>query len=1109
MTGPLRTAVLTAGLVLLAFGMATAATPSSGTLSPLTPLLTFGGGPFTGANPTNNIPGSDGPDCAAVPGTCDDYLLTVSIPAGYSALNPSHVITVRVQWPGAGVSDFDVYILNPSTQTSAQAPAATSSDPEIAAWGVVDGTVTYLVRVAAFQAVNESYTATVTLGPPSASTPGTGTYALGTDRWSCNQHLSGDNPTGPPPVFDHGLDGEPAVKFDPNGKLYVSAIAGVPAGSGMWSTTDACGQAYEFLGAPDAGLGGGDTELETAPVANVLGNYNVYMSSLTLANLTTAVSFDGGHNFALTPISTITPGDDRQWNATYGPSLCYLSYRNGATNPGNFLECVRLDYTAMGAPVIGPPSVVWLGLDPSANRELGNMVTDRRPGGNLITLTAGPGGEGNVYHGWTEEGHKVFVSVSHDFGTTWSHSLVWDGGIGSSYDHKFTWCAVDQAGNVYTAFSDDRNVYLSSSSNQGVSWSRPVRVNRGGASNIAIFPQIAAGSARRVVITFYGHSGTSTQDPGAQWKVFVSRCQNALAAVPAFEEVQVSNQNFHTGPVCEQGLACASGRELTECFDIDVDPLDGSAALAYGAFGVTGTFISRQVSGASAIVGKTVVDRSLTCPTPSNVCNTVSVAGSPCILPGVIAVTDPTGTADTPPVANPQQDIESISVAEPAGIGDMLVFTMKVTSLNLGSLPPNCFWRIIWQGPGTGTANQHYVDVVNCVTGGLSSHYGHFTTGSVQDGLSDSFTLLADGTIRITIAKSKVGNPTPGLTLTAVNGDARDIVGACPVVGSAAFAPIDVTNSGQYLVVGNGYCAPPTVTCAANFNGETGGSPLDFPLTYRVNNSSTTARTFNVQLSDTDNWLLGGPFSTTLGPVSPGGFASFPVTLRMEGHCMPSPNDLITWTASAADLPGSAQCQTQAICALGPTPTLISRFEATATGHGVDLVWSVVTADGITGWNLYRGISADAAGQRVNDRPIPLEGQSEFRYHDTPDAEGDVYYRLAAVNTDGTETFMVATSTRVSGLPLSFALALAGSNPFRGTTSLRYSLPWQSTVRVEVYNTAGQRVRTLVNRSEGPGSYQVPFALEDRGGRSLPAGVYLVRITAGKETRSLRLVALN
>ena len=55
------------------------------------------------------------------------------------------------------------------------------------------------------------YTATVTLGPPGGASPGFGQYAVGTDQWSCNQHLGADTPVGPPPVFDHNLDGEPAA----------------------------------------------------------------------------------------------------------------------------------------------------------------------------------------------------------------------------------------------------------------------------------------------------------------------------------------------------------------------------------------------------------------------------------------------------------------------------------------------------------------------------------------------------------------------------------------------------------------------------------------------------------------------------------------------------------------------------------------------------------------------------------------------------------------------------------------------------------------------------------------------------------------------------------
>jgi len=49
-----------------------------------------------------------------------------------------------------------------------------------------------------------------------------------------------------------------------------------------------------------------------------------------------------------------------------------------------------------------------------------------------------------------------------------------------------------------------------------------------------------------------------------------------------------------------------------------------------------------------------------------------------------------------------------------------------------------------------------------------------------------------------------------------------------------------------------------------------------------------------------------------------------------------------------------------------------------------------------------------------------------------------------------------------------------------------------------------------VDREDGPGRFEVPFAIHDgASGRTLPAGVYLVRFTAGKEQRSFRVIALN
>src|SRR5437867_2975181 len=121
-----------AGLLAVLAGHAVAANPSSGTVSPENPSLSFSDGPFTGANPSNNVPGATGPDCSLVPNTCSDYQLTVAIPTGYSVLHPSDVVTVKIQWPDATGNDFDLYILDPVTGATAQQGSATGADPEVA-----------------------------------------------------------------------------------------------------------------------------------------------------------------------------------------------------------------------------------------------------------------------------------------------------------------------------------------------------------------------------------------------------------------------------------------------------------------------------------------------------------------------------------------------------------------------------------------------------------------------------------------------------------------------------------------------------------------------------------------------------------------------------------------------------------------------------------------------------------------------------------------------------------------------------------------------------------------------------------------------------------------
>ena len=115
-----------------------AATPSSGTLTDTSGPLMYDAGPFTTANPTPVLFVDSGPRCNGTTNPCDNYTLSIQLPAGYVATNHS-AVKVTMSWAdtGTGSSDYDLYIFkgivgNTNGSQSADAQSASSSNPEIA-----------------------------------------------------------------------------------------------------------------------------------------------------------------------------------------------------------------------------------------------------------------------------------------------------------------------------------------------------------------------------------------------------------------------------------------------------------------------------------------------------------------------------------------------------------------------------------------------------------------------------------------------------------------------------------------------------------------------------------------------------------------------------------------------------------------------------------------------------------------------------------------------------------------------------------------------------------------------------------------------------------------
>ncbi|MGA9116388.1 MAG: C25 family cysteine peptidase [Bacteroidota bacterium] len=91
--------------------------------------------------------------------------------------------------------------------------------------------------------------------------------------------------------------------------------------------------------------------------------------------------------------------------------------------------------------------------------------------------------------------------------------------------------------------------------------------------------------------------------------------------------------------------------------------------------------------------------------------------------------------------------------------------------------------------------------------------------------------------------------------------------------------------------------------------------------------------------------------------------------------------------------------------------------------------------------------------------------------------------------------------------PREFSLGRNYPNPFNPSTRLRYALPVESSVSLEVFNALGQRVRTLLEAVQKPGYHTAVWDGAAASGRLLGSGVYFIRLkAAGADGRSFSAV---
>jgi hypothetical protein len=158
----------------------------------------------------------------------------------------------------------------------------------------------------------------------------------------------------------------------------------------------------------------------------------------------------------------------------------------------------------------------------------------------------------------------------------------------------------------------------------------------------------------------------------------------------------------------------------------------------------------------------------------------------------------------------------------------------------------------------------------------------------------------------------------------------------------------------------------------------------------------------------------------------------------------------------------------------------------------VDHYWMEYSAD-----SLFAGSIVDSTVADTSATVTALQPNQRY------------WWRIRAHNAAGwgsfsdTRTFTtIVTSVRSeAAIPVEFGLSQNFPNPFNPTTVIRYALPVESHVLLEVFNVLGQRVTVLVDQDQAAGYHSVTLGSGDLGGGGLPSGVYFYRIQSGDPSK--------
>ncbi len=192
----------------------------------------------------------------------------------------------------------------------------------------------------------------------------------------------------------------------------------------------------------------------------------------------------------------------------------------------------------------------------------------------------------------------------------------------------------------------------------------------------------------------------------------------------------------------------------------------------------------------------------------------------------------------------------------------------------------------------------------------------------------------------------------------------------------------------------------------------------------------------------------------------------------------------------------------------GTLPVEMSTFTSSVNKNNAMLNWSTANELNNSGFEIERKTvlenSTWAKVGFVNGIGTSNEIQS-YSFEDKGLEAGKYNYRLKQIDFNGNHEYFHLDNEIVIGVPDKFELSQNYPNPFNPTTNIKFSLPNDTKVSLNIYDVSGRLVMTLLNNEfKTANYYTVQF-----NASNLSSGTYFYSITTDRYSDAKKMVLLK